>query len=171
MIEFSEMPKGAVSPKSSGECPKSHRVKGNQSMIYHGPDFPNYSQTIAELCFDCETNAEAAGFRRPENVDGKASDKGCISDFDAEEARLMEIAVRTANGKTASGKDLPKKSVPAYVSGEGEHTCPRSHPVKGNESSSMYHVPGGSYYKMTIPEFCFKTARDAADTGFTAPSR
>ena len=171
MIEFTEMPGGAVSPRSNGECPTKYKVKGNQSMIYHSTGFPNYEQTIAELCFDCESNAVKAGFRRPENVEGSASDATCISDQDAEEARLLTIAVRDANGKTKSGKDLPKKAVPAYVSGDGEHTCPRSHPVKGNESSFFYHVPGGAYYKMTIPEFCFKTVKDAVDASFTAPSR
>jgi hypothetical protein len=193
VLNFEEMPQGAVSPRSNGECPKGHRVKGNQSMIYHSEGFPNYTQTIAELCFDCEKNAEKAGFRRPENVEGKASDATCISDQDADEARLLAIAIKEANGKTKSGKDLPKKSVPAFLSGgsggdggsgsgsgsgsdgsggdRGELTCPRTHPVKGNESSYFYHVPGGAYYKMTIPEFCFKTVKDAVDAGFTAPSR
>lgn len=171
ILDFTEMPQGAVSPRSNGECPRGHRVKGNQSMIYHSEGFPNYTQTIAELCFDCEKNALAAGFRRPENVEGTASDKGCISDHDAEEARLMKLAIEQSGGKTKSGKDLPKKSVPAYVSGEGDNTCPRSHPVKGNESSYFWHVPGGAYYKMTIPEFCFKTVKDAEEAGFTAPSR
>ena len=46
--------------------------------------------------------------------------------------------------------------------------CPRSHPVKGNGNSGIYHVPGGRYYDVTVPEECFRTAADAEAAGYRA---
>jgi len=45
--------------------------------------------------------------------------------------------------------------------------APEGFPIKGNESSMIYHVPGGGSYDATIAEFYFKTAEDAEAAGFT----
>ena len=121
-----QLPKGAVAPRTNGECPKTHKVKGNQSGIYHSPGMPNYTQTIAEACFDCEDCAEKADFRRPENVDGKASREGHKEDYEHEEMRVLELTIKQAGGKTRSGKPLPKGSVSA-------RSCRRT--VRSRESS------------------------------------
>ncbi|GAA2158844.1 endonuclease YncB(thermonuclease family) [Humibacillus xanthopallidus] len=47
-----------------------------------------------------------------------------------------------------------------------QHPCPRSLPVKGNESSMIAHEPGDRYYKVTNPEQCFATMSDAEAAGF-----
>lgn len=49
--------------------------------------------------------------------------------------------------------------------------CPASHPIKGNASSMIYHMPGGAYYNRTIPEDCFATAADAVAAGYRASQR
>lgn len=46
--------------------------------------------------------------------------------------------------------------------------------IKGNESSSgakIYHIPSGSYYKVTKAEQCFRTEATAEDAGFRASQR
>lgn len=47
--------------------------------------------------------------------------------------------------------------------------CPRTHPVKGNADSHVYHLPGSRFYDKVKPERCFKTALDAEEAGFRAP--
>jgi endonuclease YncB( thermonuclease family) len=46
------------------------------------------------------------------------------------------------------------------------YRCPASAPIKGNESSMIYHMPGQAYYAVTTPEYCFKTQAAARWYGF-----
>ena len=49
-----------------GNGPDTHPIKGNQdSMLYHTPDSRYYKVTKAEVWFDTEEHAEAAGFSKP----------------------------------------------------------------------------------------------------------
>ena len=57
---------GSVTPDADGNGPESHAIKGNaESMLYHTPDSRYYKVTKAEVWFDTEANAEAAGFAKP----------------------------------------------------------------------------------------------------------
>jgi len=56
----------------------------------------------------------------------------------------------------------------------GPYTCPGSHPIKGNKSSSgerIYHVPGGQSYDRTDPERCYATEADAQANGYRRAQR
>ena len=57
---------GSVLPNDAGEGPDTHPIKGNaDSMLYHTPDSRYYKVTKAEVWFDTEESAEAAGFSKP----------------------------------------------------------------------------------------------------------
>ncbi len=57
---------GAVLPDADGNGPDTHLVKGNaDSMLYHTPGSSFYGRTEAEVWFDTEEHAEAAGFSKP----------------------------------------------------------------------------------------------------------
>jgi len=57
---------GAVKALADGSQPEGHPIKGNaDSMLYHTPGSSFYSRTKAEVWFDTEENAEAAGFSKP----------------------------------------------------------------------------------------------------------
>jgi large subunit ribosomal protein L22 len=57
---------GSVKPDADGNGPETHIIKGNaESMLYHTPDSRYYKVTKAEVWFDTEENAEAAGFAKP----------------------------------------------------------------------------------------------------------
>ena len=57
---------GSVKPDADGNGPESHQIKGNaDSMLYHTPGTRYYKVTKAEVWFDTEENAEAAGFAKP----------------------------------------------------------------------------------------------------------
>jgi hypothetical protein len=65
---------------------------------------------------------------------------------------------------------------PAQTTGSGVAAplgvdCPSSHPVKGNRSSMIYHVPGGGFYSATRPEQCFAQPSDAEAAGYRRSQR
>ncbi|TMS49198.1 hypothetical protein [Mycobacterium sp. DBP42] len=61
-----ETPYGAGSVRVSGAgTPSGYLIKGNEdSMLYHSPESPSYSVTIAEIWFADVESAEKAGFNR-----------------------------------------------------------------------------------------------------------
>ncbi len=46
--------------------------------------------------------------------------------------------------------------------------CPDGYPIKANDNSRIYHVPGGRFYDRTVPERCYARADDAAADGYRA---
>ena len=50
-------------------------------------------------------------------------------------------------------------------------TCPSGYPVKANNSSRIYHVPGGQFYERTVPERCYTDAHAAEADGYRAARR
>jgi large subunit ribosomal protein L17 len=57
---------GSAQPTADGEAPAGYDIKGNKnSMLYHTPGSRFYKQTVAEVWFDSEESAEAAGFSKP----------------------------------------------------------------------------------------------------------
>jgi hypothetical protein len=44
--------------------------------------------------------------------------------------------------------------------------CPTGHPVKANDSSGIYHVPGGRFYDRTVAVRCYSSAEAAAADGY-----
>lgn len=69
---------GSVLPDDDGDGPDTHPIKGNvDSMLYHTPDSRYYKVTKAEVWFDSEDSAEAAGFSKPgATQDDNESDEG-----------------------------------------------------------------------------------------------
>jgi len=75
---------GSRAANEDGSEPKGFPIKGNaDSMLYHGPDSPYYSQTIAEVWFATEEAAEAAGFSKPASV--QAAEEAAADDEDTKE--------------------------------------------------------------------------------------
>lgn len=70
--------------------PEGFPIKGNDdSKLYHTPDSPYYSRTVAEVWFADEAAAEAAGFAKPESQsdsDDTAADDAAGTDGDTEDA-------------------------------------------------------------------------------------
>lgn len=46
--------------------------------------------------------------------------------------------------------------------------CPASHPVKLNETSGIFHLPGGRFYERTNADRCYTSAEAAAADGYRA---
>jgi len=94
------------------------------------------------------------------------------------------IATAGAAKGAARESEVPQSVVeaPAGESSEDEHpfgadshapladgSQPEGFPVKGNEDSMLYHVPGSSFYARTVAEVWFTTAEAAAAAGFQLP--
>jgi hypothetical protein len=47
-----------------------------------------------------------------------------------------------------------------------EGQCPAGFPVKANDNSRIFHVPGGRFYERTVPERCYANASDAEADGY-----
>ncbi|TVR28038.1 MAG: hypothetical protein EA389_01200 [Ilumatobacter sp.] len=45
-------------------------------------------------------------------------------------------------------------------------TCPIDHPVKLNENSGIFHVPGGRFYERTRADRCYASAEAAEADGY-----
>jgi large subunit ribosomal protein L4 len=57
---------GSAKATADGSAPAGYDIKGNKdSMLYHTSGSRFYKQTVAEVWFDTEENAEAAGFSKP----------------------------------------------------------------------------------------------------------
>ena len=44
--------------------------------------------------------------------------------------------------------------------------CPEGYPVKANDNSGIFHVPGGRFYARTVAERCYVNAEDAIADGY-----
>ena len=57
--------RGSAAAREDRSMPEGYPIKGNaRSMLFHTPASPYYTRTVAEVWFDSEANAEAAGFIR-----------------------------------------------------------------------------------------------------------
>ena len=44
--------------------------------------------------------------------------------------------------------------------------CPDGYPIKANDNSGIFHVPGGRFYARTVAERCYANADDAIADGY-----
>jgi large subunit ribosomal protein L22 len=65
-VDASPHGEGSHAPLDDDGMPDGYEIKGNvQSMLLHTPDSPYYNATKAEVWFDTEESAVAAGFSKP----------------------------------------------------------------------------------------------------------
>jgi large subunit ribosomal protein L22 len=66
---------GSVVADEDGNGPETHPIKGNRdSMLYHTTESRYYKVTKAEVWFDTEESAEAAGFSKPGSQQADTAD-------------------------------------------------------------------------------------------------
>jgi hypothetical protein len=70
-----------------------------------------------------------------------------------------------ANAKAAANTNSAPGDVPRWV-GPVNGNCPDGYPVKANDNSGIYHVPGGRFYDRTVAERCYANADDALADGY-----
>ncbi len=93
--------------------------------------------------------------------DGAADTDGNDDAPDAPVSGASLAAVAdTADGATAPDSDR------AWAEPLDDGGCPPSHPIKANNNSGIYHVPGGRSYERTVAERCYSTAEAAEADGY-----
>jgi large subunit ribosomal protein L4 len=81
---------GSAKATADGEAPAGYDIKGNKdSMLYHTPGSRFYNQTVAEVWFDTEESAEAAGFSKPPSQQA-AEDAAEAAEADAADSEESE---------------------------------------------------------------------------------
>ncbi|GAA4041363.1 MULTISPECIES: 50S ribosomal protein L20, sunset domain variant [Arthrobacter] len=73
-------------------------------------------------------------------------------------------AAKTAPAVKAAVSEKPAIEG-AVVAVEGE-AAPEGHAIKGNAESNKYHVPGSTWYDVTVAEYWFSTVEAAKAAGF-----
>ena len=71
--------------------------------------------------------------------------------------------VEVANEGDAGPSAQPARWV-APIDGQ----CPDAYPIKANDNSMIFHVPGGRFYDRTVPERCYADADSATADGYRA---
>ncbi len=85
---------------------------------------------------------------------------------------FMEISVQTPDAPPAT----PPHPHTGTAPGDAAETtnwvppvdgkCPDGYPIKANDNSGIFHVPGGRFYERTVPERCYADAHDAEADGY-----
>jgi large subunit ribosomal protein L17 len=102
-----------------------------------------------------------------EQIEAKTADLATARKEAEEAAARLSGRAGEALASVQAAATMKSGSVP----GDGSHDCPPDYPVKGNQSSRLYHLPGSPNYTATIPEFCFADADAAEAAGYSAPKR
>jgi hypothetical protein len=55
-----------------------------------------------------------------------------------------------------------------WVDPRPDGSCPDGYPIKANDNSGIYHVPGGRSYERTKAERCYANVDDAQADGYRA---
>lgn len=85
--------------------------------------------------------------------------------------RTTTSAATAAVPSAAKPSTPPPPSRPSSTAPISAWDCPSWAPIKGNASSMIYHMPGGTYYSRTKPEECFSTESAARAAGYRAAKR
>ncbi|MEK6442698.1 MULTISPECIES: 50S ribosomal protein L17, sunset domain variant [unclassified Pseudonocardia] len=82
-----------------------------------------------------------------------------------------------AEAETVGTSTVEESSAADAPYGEGSHApladaseAPEGFPIKGNDSSKLYHVPGSAFYDRTVAEVWFATPEAAEAAGFALPA-
>lgn len=80
---------------------------------------------------------------------------------------VVDRRARTVDDADSSMVDSPASGADRWVLPlDGE--CPDGFPIKANDNSGIYHVPGGRFYARTKAERCYVDAESAAADGYRA---
>ena len=67
--------------------------------------------------------------------------------------------------------EAPAADTADWVEPDADGGCPGSHPIKGNDQSKIFHVPGGMSYERTKAERCYCDEASAEADGYRKAKR
>lgn len=81
-------------------------------------------------------------------------------------ATAVAFADVTGDDSTGDGSTDASHAHPARWVEPVDGRCPDGYPIKANDNSGIFHVPGGRFYERTVPERCYADAADAEADGY-----
>lgn len=75
-------------------------------------------------------------------------------------------APRTVSSSTTGTAPADVSAARAWVEPLAGGACPASHPVKANDHSGIFHVPGGRFYDRTVAVRCYADPESATADGY-----
>jgi hypothetical protein len=107
-------------------------------------------------------------------VSGAATASATASRADAPKSTTATTATTTADRPAPSVVNAlvdapdarPAGSGQTWVEPEADGSCPDGYPIKANDNSGIFHIPGGRFYGRTKAERCYASADDATADGY-----
>ncbi len=103
---------------------------------------------------------DTAASTRVSSTSGAATAGGASESGAPAPGGQVNPVVDTADSRPSGNGDA------TWVAPNDDGTCPVTHPIKANENSGIFHVPGGQFYDRTGPERCYSSAEAAAADGY-----
>lgn len=129
----------------------------------HTPEWPPLTTATAPSVgtADASTNGHSATTAAPTSAAASTT----TSASTATDAAGGETAVEAPGvASVPAGPLTPPEGATWVPAVEGE--CPIEHPIKANDNSGIYHVPGGRFYDRTRAERCYARPEDADADGY-----
>ena len=79
--------------------------------------------------------------------------------------------VTFADAGTQSTPDAAATTPSSWIEPARDGSCPPDWPIKGNDGSKIFHVPGGMSYERTVAERCYQAEADAEADGYRKAKR
>jgi hypothetical protein len=150
---------GSAAPTDNGSAPPGYDIKGHdRTGLYHTTESPYYGRIRAEVWFDNEDSARAAGFTR---WDQRPSDD---DDAPSAERPPEPEPEREADPGPEATQDLINGPGSAAPLDDG--TAPDGFRIKGNADTMLFHTEESPYYGRTRAEVWFSSEEAARAAGF-----
>jgi large subunit ribosomal protein L17 len=130
----------------------------------------NAPMAVIELVRQKTVTDEANRARRA------AASQAAVTETEAPAEETVETADTAADTTAVTGAEESTSTEDAPY-GEGSHApladaseAPEGFPIKGNDDSKLYHVPGSAFYDRTVAEVWFASPEAAEGAGFELPA-
>jgi large subunit ribosomal protein L17 len=148
----------------TAEAARARRVAASQQRT---------SSPAGEAAQEAATAADEASDKALDAA--VAAEPGSVTEEKALDAAASAEQASGAATEAADSEESTSTEDAPY--GEGSHAplddpneAPEGFPVKGNEDSKLYHVPGSAHYDRTVAEVWFATPEAAEAAGFELPA-
>ena len=123
-----------------------------------------------------DDQAAAAVVPTPAPAPAPAPTASASASTTADDSRTANDAEQPASSGTSTPSvvnaliDAPEarssSDAGGWVAPADDGSCPALHPIKANDNSGIFHVPGGRFYDRTKPERGYTTSEMAAADGY-----
>lgn len=128
----------------------------------------NAPMAIIELIPQKTVTAEAERARRTRFARKTDQTTETATTEAVEEATGAEPVATTGEVEESTSTEQAPYGAGSHVALE-DGAQPDGFPIKGNEDSKLYHVPGSAFYERTVAEVWFATPQAAEAAGFALP--